>query len=78
MALIWYCEELKGDNPELSKKAMCEKASNIFNVFRYRIKYLFSKLSFISVNTFLKYLDTYVGRLQSFVMALKRQNVFNV
>jgi hypothetical protein len=32
MALIWYCEELKGDNPELSKKAMCEKASNIFNV----------------------------------------------
>jgi hypothetical protein len=29
MALIRYCEELKGDNPELSKKAICEKASNI-------------------------------------------------
>jgi hypothetical protein len=51
MALIRYCEDLKGDNPEfrvtqLSKKAFCEKASNI-------------------------------GRLQSYVMASKRQNVFN-
>jgi hypothetical protein len=32
MALIRCCEELKGDGPELSKKAICEKASNIFNV----------------------------------------------
>jgi hypothetical protein len=32
MALIRYCEELKGDNRELSKKAICEKASNIFSV----------------------------------------------
>jgi hypothetical protein len=39
MALIRYCEELKGDIPELSKKAIYEKASNIFNV------QLISKLS---------------------------------
>jgi hypothetical protein len=41
MALIRYGEELKGENPELSKKAICEKASNINSM--YRIKYLFSK-----------------------------------
>jgi hypothetical protein len=29
MALIRYCEELEGGNPELSRKAICEKASNI-------------------------------------------------
>jgi hypothetical protein len=51
MTLIRYCEDLKGDNPEfrvtqLSKKAICEKTSNI-------------------------------GRLQSYVISSKRQNVFN-
>jgi hypothetical protein len=35
--LIRYCEKLKGDNPELSKKAICEKASNIFNVSYYSV-----------------------------------------
>ncbi|CAH1380931.1 hypothetical protein MTP99_004909 [Tenebrio molitor] len=32
MAIIRYCEELRGDKPELSKKAICEKSSNIFNI----------------------------------------------
>jgi hypothetical protein len=46
MALIRYCEELKGDNPELRK---------LQTYSMYRIKYLFSKFPFISVNTFLKW-----------------------
>jgi hypothetical protein len=50
MALIRYCEELKGDNPELSKKAICEKASNIFNVsFIIYFRKYFSKIDTLDV-----------------------------
>jgi hypothetical protein len=48
MALIRYCEELKGDNPEfrvtqLSKKAICEKASNIGRLQSYVMTVMASK-----------------------------------
>jgi hypothetical protein len=46
MALIRYCEELKGDNPELSKKAICEKASNIFNASVLNITYFLNSYLF--------------------------------